>query len=155
MPRSARTGFDLLELVVVVTIVATVAAIALPRYADALVRYRADAAAGRIVTDLAYAQASARRSSTNRTVAFDVAGNGYQIAGLPHLNNPAATYALNLGEEPYRVRLAGAEFQGLSDSDVVFDGFGQPDSGGSIKIQIGGQERTITLDPDTGRAAFQ
>ena len=107
------------------------------------------------MADLAYAQVSGRRGSTNRAVAFDVAGNSYQIAGLPHLSNPAATYAVSLGEEPHRVRLTSAQFQGPSDPKVAFDGFGEAESGGTIKIQIGSQQRTITLDSDMGGATFQ
>ena len=44
-----------MELVLVMVIVATLAAIAVPRYAQATSRYRADAAARRIAADLSLA----------------------------------------------------------------------------------------------------
>ena len=41
------------------------------------------------------------------------------------------------------------------DAVVIFDGYGMPDSGGSVDITAGGVTKTIQLDPDTGRAVVQ
>src|SRR5690606_27031377 len=70
MPQAAqplRRGFSLLELVMVLTIIAILAAIATPRYANAMARYRADLAARRIAADLLLAQRLARTESRSRS----------------------------------------------------------------------------------------
>ena len=63
-----RRGFTLLELVLVVAILGVVAAIAAPRYGNAIQNYRANAAAQRLRADLEYARARAKSTSSSRTV---------------------------------------------------------------------------------------
>lgn len=146
-------GFSLLELVLVIAIIATLAAIAVPRYGGAVARYRIEAAARRIVEDLALARATARSKSTSVTVTFDVAMNQYQISGVSALNDPSSDAELNLSDPPYRAQLVSAIFGG--DNAVIFDGFGIPDSGGTIVIAGGAVTKTILLDVDSGTATAQ
>ena len=146
-------GFSLLELVLVIAIIATVAAIAVPRYGGAVARYRIEAAARRIVEDLALARASARSKSAGVTVTFDVATNQYQLSGVAALNDPLSDAKLNLSDPPYHARLVSAVLGG--DNAVIFDGFGTPDSGGTIVIAGGAVTKTIVLDADSGAATAQ
>ena len=146
-------GFSLLELVLVIAIIATVAAIAVPRYGGAVARYRIEAAARRIVEDLALARASARSKSAGVTVTFDVAANQYQLSGVAALNDPLSDAKLNLSDPPYHARLVSAVLGG--DNAVIFDGFGTPDSGGTIVIAGGAVTKTIVLDADSGAATAQ
>ncbi len=146
-------GFSLLELVLVIAIIATLAAIAVPRYGGAVARYRIEAAARRIVEDLALARASARSKSASVTVTFDVAANQYQLSGVASLNDPQSDAELNLSDPPYRARLVSAVLGG--DNAVVFNGFGAPDSGGMIVIAGGAVTKTIVLDVDSGTATAQ
>ena len=39
-------------------------------------------------------------------------------------------------------------------TDVIFDGYGVPDSDGTIVVTVNGQSRTIQLDAVTGKATF-
>ena len=146
-------GFSLLELVFVIAIIATVAAIAVPRYGGAVARYRIKAAARRIVEDLALARATARSKSASVTVTFDVAMNQYQISGVAALNDPLSDAELNLSDSPYHAQLVSADLGG--DNVVIFDGFGSPDSGGTIVIAGGAVTKTIVLDADSGAATAQ
>lgn len=146
-------GFSLLELVLVIAIIATLAAIAVPRYGGAVARYRIEAAARRIVEDLALARATARSKSTSVTVTFDVAMNQYQISGVSALNDPSSDAELNLSDPPYHAQLVSVVLGG--DNAVIFDGFGAPDSGGTIVIAGGAVTKTILLNADSGRATAQ
>ena len=148
-----RPGFTLVELLVVIAIIATVAAIAVPRYGGAVARYRIKAAARRIVEDLALARATARSKSASVTVTFDVATNQYQISGVSALNDPLSDAELNLSDRPYHAQLVSADLGG--DNAVIFDGFGTPDSGGTIVIAGGALTKTIVLDADSGAATAQ
>lgn len=153
-PRSRQqTGFSLVEVVIVVMIVGTLAAVAVPRYANSLVRYRADASARRIAADLGLAQAAARQASASRQVVFDTTNNTYQLQGVTPLNGPGANYDVDLKESPYQAQIVSASLGG--DAVIIFDGYGNPDSGGTVVIQVGSDQRQVVIDPETGKATIQ
>jgi len=151
-PDTGR-GFSLIELIVVVIIIGICASIAVPRVANSIAHHRADAAATRIVRDLALAQARARSSSAGQTLTFDVAASSYELAGMQDINRSTESYVVSLAKDPYQATILLADFDG--DAEIVFDGYGVPDSGGAVVIQGGGYRRTIILDPDTGQASVQ
>jgi type II secretory pathway pseudopilin PulG len=149
---SRRRGFSYAEIAIVALILGIMAAAAVPKYADALVRMRLDAAARRIAADLATAQAQARAGSARQTIAFTVppAGICYQIVGMKDPDRPASTYTVNLAEPPYQITLNSVDLGG--DATLIYNGYGIPDSGGTIVIQAGQYTKRITIDPDTGIA---
>ena len=152
-PPSARPAFSLLELIVTLVILAAVAAIAAPRYANSLTRYRADLAARRVVADLALARAKAQEASAGVEVEFELDDNEVTISGVEHLDRTSQDYTTDLAAEPYWSQLVSANLGG--DAKVTFDGYGVPDSGGTIGIRSGGEQRTIVLDADSGEATVQ
>ena len=145
-------GFSVIEVVLVVAITALVSAIAVPRYASSLARYRADAAARRVAADLALAQNHASTAGRPQPVVF--VARGYQMPGMPHLDGKSyGDYTVDLGADPYGVTRVAAEFGG--DASVKFDLYGAPDSGGSVVIEVGDVRRVVTLSPDNGRASVK
>ncbi len=148
--RSA--GFTLIELVIVVVIAAVMTGIAMGRYGQALARYRADHAARRVAADLALARSEAKTTGSSVTVSFDPANNRYQVSAIPGLNSSASEYSVALGEAPYGSTLVSAALGG--DAAVVFNGHGVPDSGGTVVVQCGVTERTVSLNADSGRATI-
>ena len=146
-------GFSLVELMLTAVIVGVVAAIGVPRYANALAGYQADASARRVVADLRRAQAHAEARSASARVWFRLSLDRVQILDLPDLEGRNTTYFTEIDEEPYRSTLTSADFGG--DPYLVFDGYGRPDSGGSVTLRCGGHQRVITVDPDTGEASIQ
>ena len=151
--RSAQKAFTLLEVVCVLVIIAVIAAIASPRYATALTNYRADGIARRIVADLDQARLTAQSTSASVTVIFDVPGNRYDIPLVPSLNDPGVGVAVDLSVEPYRARLVSASIGG--DGEVIFNGYGIPDSGGTIAVACGSSTRVVVLDQETGLGTVQ
>ena len=148
-----RAAFTLLELVIILAILATLGAIAAPRYASALDRYHADATARRIVADLELARATARNTSSSVTITFDPVLNTYEMTGVDSPDHPGSNATLVLSDAPYRSELVATGLGG--DDEIVFDGFGVPDVGGVVLIQCGGESRTITVDDETGVASVQ
>ncbi|MHC5028533.1 MAG: prepilin-type N-terminal cleavage/methylation domain-containing protein [Planctomycetota bacterium] len=146
-------AFSLVELVIVVAIIATFAAIAAPRYVSSLLNYRVDAAANRIVTDLRLAQHTARTTSSSRSVRFDLGMYQYAIPNVRALNGKANTYTVNLREEPYRAKISSAVLG--ADAVLIYNGYGLPDSGGAIEIQVGDRTRTIVINETTGEGVVQ
>ncbi len=79
--------------------------------------------------------------------------NTYRRVGMADPDRPAAEYKVALSEEPYNATIVSADFGG--DAEIIFDGWGVPDSGGSVLVQVGSHQKTIDVDPDTGRASVQ
>ena len=142
----------MVELSLTMAIMAVLAAIAIPRYAQAISSYRAKAAAQRLVNDLSYVQSVARTTSSSRTITFTT--DQYSIANMRDLETAASTYTVQLSAEPYNAKIASKSLTG-GRLQIVFDGYGVPDCGGSFTLQAGNSSRIVTLDAATGRATVQ
>ncbi|HUU96714.1 MAG TPA: GspH/FimT family pseudopilin [Phycisphaerae bacterium] len=153
--RSLCGGFSLIELVTVVVIIALLASMAVPRFANSLAHRRVEAAARRIAADLALAQRRAVAASASQKVSFDVAANSYLLVGVQHLDHPEAKYVVPLSDDPYGATIIKVDLGATDTQEIVFDGYGVPDSGGTILVEAGGNQKTVTVDPDTGRASIQ
>jgi type II secretory pathway pseudopilin PulG len=153
--RGAAGAFTLFELVVVVLILAIAAAVTVPRYADNLLKVRADAAARRVAADLATAQARAKAKSCGQAVTFTVppSGNRYQLDGVANPDRKSTTYIVDLAQPPYQVALGRVDFGGTTK--VTFSGYGLPDRGGTIVVQCGKYTKTVMVDAGTGIATIQ
>ncbi len=150
---TTRGGFSLLEILLVLAIVAICAAVAAPRYGRASGRYRADLAARRVMADLRLAQSSAKAASSSRTVSFSTVTDQYQLSNVPALDGTSANYTVILSAPPYKADLTTVNFDG--GSQVIFNGWGLPDRGGTVVLTAGAEQRTVVVDGTTGRISLQ
>ncbi len=154
--RAGRTqhGFSLVELVMVLSIIAVTAAIALPRYSRATARYRIDLAARRVMADLYYAQTLARVTSAEVKVKF-VKGDKpdesyYYFDEIVDPEHSGSIYTVVLRDDPYRVLIFD------QSGDVIFQSDGSPKDTRTIILRIGSQhQRTITVDKLTANVTVQ
>ena len=94
-------------------------------------------------------------TSSRQTVSFTVASDRYSLDGVPDLNHASQAYEIDLSGSPYNVSIVSAEFDNAADADVQFNGYGVPDSSGTIVVESGSFQRTIVLDRETGKATIQ
>jgi type II secretion system protein H len=149
--RRPSRAFTLVEMVIVVLLIGILTASAAPRMAGAIRTSRLEAACRRIKADLAWARQSAINKSTAQSVTFTPASGTYAIATAADLDRPAAAYSVRLSSSPYSCTIVSATLG--ADSNVIFDRFGTPDSGGAIVVGAGSSTKTVTLDANTGLAS--
>lgn len=146
-------SFTLIDLIMSLVVIAIVAAIAAPRYYNSLARYRVKAAAQRVAADFALTQRMARNTSASKTIRFDSVNNSYQISTLTKLDNSGDAYIVSLQDPPYQAELGLIDLGG--DWQVIFDGFGIPNSGGFVDVQNHGFRYRVILNAETGATEIQ
>ncbi|MFO8012809.1 MAG: GspH/FimT family protein [Phycisphaerae bacterium] len=129
-------------------IIGIAAAIAVPRHASALARYRAKTCARRIAADLEQARDLARQTSSDQALVFDPAADCYTLTGRDDPDRPGQPYTVALAGSPYHADLVGATFG--AGTTVTFNGFGVPQAGGAVTVQSGGYAWTVTVDGESG-----
>ena len=150
-----RRAYSLIDLTVVLVITVIVAAIALPRYANAAADFRAAQAANRVAADLTLAQWTGKSTSAaaGLTVTFNPGTSTYTVPGVAGPTGAASAYTVSLWAEPYRATLVSASFGGAAT--VTFDRYGQPSSGGIVVLAVGAVQKTVTLDGTSGKTSIQ
>jgi prepilin-type N-terminal cleavage/methylation domain-containing protein len=153
----ARRAFTLIEILIVLVVMVLLGSTAVSRYSGALNNFGADALARRVAADLAYAQSIARRTGVTQSVSFDTANNQYQLVGWTDPDRPGTTYGLSFAAEPYRGKVASLTLTTGSTAvtQVNFDQYGFPDAGGTIVVQVGDVQKTVTLNATSGKTLIQ
>ena len=139
--RLAGRGFSLLELVLVIVIIATIAGIALPRMSSSTNNSRVDQAIDRIEATLSKAREMARSRSTSVSVRFRTGNERMEIK-----IGGSTVEKMYLDSSPYYADMTSASFG--ADEYIIYNGFGMPDTGGTVSISVGSAERTLPVaDP--------
>lgn len=146
-----RRAFSVVELVIVVLVTGVLAAVAVPVFVETLLFHRVESAARRIKSDLELVQTTARLTSTAQKLT--VLGTTYSTgSAVTSFDRPGAVYSVDLAKEPYYLDVLAATFGGYTE--VTFDGYGVPSSGGTIVVQAKNCRCTVTLDRTTGQVTI-
>ena len=148
METRKNKGFTMMELLLVVSILAIVAAIAVPRFTNANVQRDLDNAARQLVVDLRWtAQMAANSVDTVKMVFVNTSPFGYRV-----VQGAAETVIKPTYSFPTTVLFPSAV------STISFDVFGKPTGSADVSIILqntAGQTRTVNIDYLTGRVRMQ
>lgn len=150
-------GFSLLELIIVLVILGTVATLASVRYASAASTYRIEAAASRLAADLRQARQRAMSRSSDVFVTFDTSDVSYRVRTREEVSardegsttTITGAIQVQLDDEPYRVSISRLNVTG-GRPEVVFNAFGTADSDVTVELKTKDRKRTVTLVAATG-----
>jgi prepilin-type N-terminal cleavage/methylation domain-containing protein len=152
--RRRASAFSLVELLFVITIIAIVAAMAVPRYGRSVARYRAECAAKRVAADLTLARATAKAVSDSRVVTFNTVAGSYTLGSVRNLDHHTGRpYTVALSDPPYNAQLYYADFGGAPQAE--FDMYGAAKWGGKVIVRVGEFENTVALSRDDGSVTVQ
>lgn len=141
-----RSGFSFMETTIAILVMGILTAIAAPTYISALAHRRVTLAAQRIVADLHYARSESQRSSSTRSVNFNTVTNSYRLIDVVDMDRSADNYIVNLVDTPFSATLVSATFG--ANANVIFDRYGRPDSVGTVVVQSGSVQLTVSLAAD-------
>jgi type II secretory pathway pseudopilin PulG len=139
----------MIELVIVLLIMSILTAVAAPTFFGSLLLHRVESAARRVKADLELARTQARLTSASQSATFTNSAGTYALSlGIKSLDKPGAIYTVDLKKEPYKLTSATANFSGAPS--VSFDGYGTPNSGGTVVLTAKSYQCTVTLNGVTG-----
>ena len=111
-----------------------------------------EAAGKRVAADLEMARREAKKQGKSVAVQFTVGSNSYAMPGVADIDRPSQAYVVDLSKTGYPATMISATFAG-GGNIVTFDLHGQPDGGGQVVVEVGGTQRTVDVDPDTGKTS--
>lgn len=152
--RGIRSGFTLVEIIIVVVIIAIAALIAVPMMSSAAsVQIRS--AANMIAADIEYAKSMAISRGQNFSVVFDENTDSYRIVDqdsivIPHPVRKGFNYEIDFRNDSRlnKVDITNADFSAAQY--VEFDCLGSPVDGGTVSLQAGGTTSIVRVEPVTG-----
>lgn len=153
-PRESFAGplrwpraFTLIELLIVLAIIATISAIAVPRYQLATARYRAIGAARRLAADIETMRQDAIARSLGQRLRIRNATT-YQLTDNTAGWAAASVRSIDLAYDPYRARFTSTDL-GI-DAELLFNGYGIPDGAATMTLASGVVSAQVSVDAATG-----
>ena len=144
--RSARRGFTLAELVIVMVIMAILGAIAVPKFASANATYRVDGAARKLATEIEEAALQARARSTTVRVRLSTGAEHFSAAVVSPTTYLSIYYTT---DDPFSAtveRVASAD----STTRLDINAFGEFSTGWVAELKSGSRTRCVWADPVEG-----
>jgi Tfp pilus assembly protein FimT len=140
----------LLDLTITMLIIGILAAVAGPKFANSMTTFKVESAAKHVAADLRYARQHAKTAGTTQAVVFTPDADTYDLPGMNDINHSTKPFTVDLMKTSYPASLVSASF-GAGGNTVVFNTYGRPENGGTVVVEVSGEQRTITVDGISGR----
>jgi prepilin-type N-terminal cleavage/methylation domain-containing protein len=164
--RAERSGFTVIELVIVIVIIAIAAMVAIPIMSSAS-SFQIRSAANMIAADLEYAKTMAISKGRTFSVVFDVTAESYRIEDqndtiIRHPVKKGFDYIVDFRNDSRlsKVDIETVDFD--TTCQIKFDYLGSPSDGannplntGVISLRAGQMTATINVEPVTGFISIQ
>lgn len=139
-----RRGFSLIELVMVMVVLGTIAAIAAPRVSAAQTGNRLAAAEKRLANEFAAVGALARAKGAAHTVQIHLVTNEFRVFEGTPSKLGALVSSVDFDAEPYGVTFATTTI-GHPSGYVGVDAFGMYEAVARVRIARGSNTATVNL----------
>ena len=154
--KKNSSGFTLFELLIVITILGILSAVAIPSMNNFRGGMKLDAAAREVVSAIQYVQSLAIKEEIKHGVVYDPAQNEFkcnkEVAGNV-IRNPLdkKLYVVSFDDDgPLQgVDLVSADFNGMPG--FTFNSLGEPSEEGSVVLSYGGSQKTIDVSEPLGK----
>lgn len=166
-----QEGFTVIELVLVLTLVSIISAVAIPLFID-IGGTTADAAAKKVMADLSSVRRMARNRNNTFSAIFDTTAETYTLVLYDPVANTETTITDPLTQKPMVINfktapgLKGVDLQSVDfggTNKIRFTSPGVPQDGsnanltttGTIVLKDGGKTASIIVQPNTGEVSLQ
>jgi len=162
-PAGRSSGYTLVEVLIVVTIIGIASAIIVPNMLAAGTM-GVQAAARIVVSDILYAQNEAIARQRPVSVVFDQANERYSLIDdtgavltVSWINGSANNYVVDFTADTrfQGVVIVSANFGGATPQTLAFDALGGPSNGGTVEIEFQSTRYRVTVAAFTGRVTVQ
>ncbi|MCC6682981.1 MAG: prepilin-type N-terminal cleavage/methylation domain-containing protein [Phycisphaeraceae bacterium] len=147
--QKSTIAFTLIELLLVLAVMSVAAAVAVPRYAGSVQRYRLDAASRHLAAQFDLAQRYARAHGKTVTLATDTTDNLVRFSDADG-NIVSDT---QLDESPFIAVLTSVKI--ANGTTLQFDGYGKPNTTAKLVIAVGDKQRAVTYDSTTEQMSVE
>lgn len=137
-----RRAFSMIEMVLVITIVGIIAAIAMPKFADASTGRVLINAEKLIREDIENVTLRARATNKIHTIVFYPDREFYCVFEGTDIKRDAIVLSNDLSLSPYELDLVGTN---LTDDFCIVTAFGEVQPGFTLRIQTGGIAKNIII----------
>jgi prepilin-type N-terminal cleavage/methylation domain-containing protein len=158
--RKNSAGFTLVEVMIVLLLLGIVLAATIPSMNSTVDGMKLDGAAREVVSAIHYVQSLAIKEGVVHGVTYFEAQDMFKcnrVTAGNIIRNPLdkKLYVVDFtGEGPLQgVDLVSADFGGMPG--FVFDSLGEPSEGGSVVLEYGGMQKTITVSAPIGKVTVQ